>query len=83
MVTGHVKKLHNCYSYILFLNPSKPLFSPLVSSRFLDAAGMKNSKAYLVNGAAMVVTWLVNTGPKCISFDLVASIYHMNFDRLF
>jgi hypothetical protein len=27
--------------------------------RFLDTAGMKKSKAYLVNGVAMFVAWLV------------------------
>jgi hypothetical protein len=46
---------------------------------FLDAAGMKNSKAYLVNGAAMVVTWLV---ARIIMFMYL--FYHMfvHYDQI-
>ena len=32
---------------------------PVLSPRFLDTAGMKKSKAYLVNGVTMFVAWLV------------------------
>lgn len=46
---------------------------------FLDVAGMKNSKAYLVNGVAMVVTWLV---ARIILFMYL--FYHMfvHYDQI-
>ena len=53
--------------YILpYFNLPKLILYLLVPSRFLDVAGMKNSKAYLVNGVAMVVTWLVSTTTICL-----------------
>ncbi|VAH21086.1 unnamed protein product [Triticum turgidum subsp. durum] len=46
---------------------------------FLDVAGMKNSKAYLVNGVAMVITWLV---ARIILFMYL--FYHMfvHYDQI-
>ncbi|GJN17533.1 hypothetical protein PR202_gb04610 [Eleusine coracana subsp. coracana] len=46
----------------------------LLSSRFLDTAGMKRSKAYLVNGVTMFVAWLV---ARIILF--VYLFYHIYF----
>ena len=39
-------------------------------ARFLDTAGMKRSKAYLVNGIGMFVAWLVIKIVALLSFFL-------------
>jgi hypothetical protein len=65
-LAGHTK----CWLDDVIFESNLSCCSTPVSSRFLDVAGKKNSKAYIANGVAMFVTWLVSARTLHLSFSL-------------
>ncbi|KQK05455.1 transmembrane protein 56 isoform X2 [Brachypodium distachyon] len=87
-VIHHMLSLTSAVYAMLFGEAQVYIYMALISETttpginlrwFLDIAGMKNSKAYLVNGVAMVVTWLV---ARIILFMYL--FYHMfvHYDQI-
>jgi hypothetical protein len=65
------------YTYMVLISETT---TPGINLRwFLDVAGRKNSKAYLINGIAMFVTWLV---ARIILFIYLFYHIFMNYDQV-
>uniref|UniRef100_A0ACD5VTH1 Uncharacterized protein n=1 Tax=Avena sativa TaxID=4498 RepID=A0ACD5VTH1_AVESA len=65
------------YTYMVLISETT---TPGINLRwFLDTAGMKKSKAYLVNGALMVVVWLV---ARIILFIYLFYHLYLHYDQV-